>query len=81
MDIHISRCLKVNGVGYYSDIMLFQTAIATTKKLKNKAVLSLTNTVYVAIWSLPTYSNYFVIYYRLMQHGSTIKVYFMFSSV
>ena len=34
----------------------------TTKKLKNKAILSLNNIVCV-IWSLVTYSNCLVIYY------------------
>ena len=45
-----------------SNIMLFKTVIATTKKLKNKAVLSINNIVCVAMWSLVTYSNYLVIY-------------------
>ena len=34
----------------------------TTKKLKDKIVLSLCNVVYVAMWSLVTYSNCLVIY-------------------
>ena len=45
-----------------SSVMLFKTVIYTTKKLKNKVVLSLFNIVYIAIWSLVTYSNCFVIY-------------------
>ena len=54
-----------------------------TKKLKNKAVLSLNYIVCIAMWSLVTYScsNCLVIYYQLMLHGYTIKVLFMFSSV
>ena len=36
----------------------------TTKKLKNKVVLSLLNIVCVAMWSLVTYSNCLIIYYR-----------------
>ena len=49
-----------------SNIMLVKTVIqlCTTKKLKNKVVLSLFNIVCVAMWSLVTYSNCLVIYYR-----------------
>ena len=64
-----------------SNIMLFKTVIVTTKKLKNKAILSLNNIVCVAKWSLVTYSNCLVIYNWLMMYGSTNKVLFMFSSV
>ena len=45
-----------------SNIMLFKTVIVTTKKLKNKAILSLNNIVCVAKWSLVMYSNCLVIY-------------------
>ena len=45
-----------------SNIMLFKTVIVTTKKLKNKAILSLNNIVCVGKWSLVTYSNCLVIY-------------------
>ena len=41
------------------NIMLFKTASYTTEEIKSKAVLSLNNTVCVAMWSLVMYSNYF----------------------
>ena len=44
-----------------SNIMLFKNN-HTTKKLKNKAVLSINSIVCIAMWSLVTYSNYLVIY-------------------
>ena len=58
-----------------SIIMSFKTVSYTTKKLKNKIFLSFNNIVYVAMWSLVTYSNCLVIYYRLMLHDYTIKVF------
>ena len=62
--IHVLRHIKVElAWGTYrwlrviSNIMLFKSY--TTKKLKNKAILSLNN---IAKWSLVTYSNCLVIY-------------------
>ena len=46
-----------------------------TKKLKNKAVSSLNNIICIAVLSLVTYSNRLVIYYQLILHGSTIKIF------
>ena len=42
-------------------------------KLKSNVILSLNNIVCIAMWSL-VHSKCFIIYYRLMVHGSTIKV-------
>ena len=53
-------------------LLVIQNSYAT-KKLKNKAVSSFNNVVSVSMWSLVPYSNCFIIYYRLMQHGSTNK--------
>ena len=69
-----------------SNIMLFETVIATSKKLKNKAFLSLNNIIILcaAMWSLVMYSNCLVKYYRMMLHGHTIKVFLylvLFNSV
>ena len=55
------------GLGTYkqpwviSNIMLFK-AVIPLSKLKNGTILSLHNIVCAAMWSLVTYSNYFVIY-------------------
>ena len=53
----------------------------TTKKLKNKAVSTLNNVVSTDMWPIVTYSNFFVIHYLLILHGSTINVCLMFNSV
>ena len=66
--VHVTRRLKEElawatdkWFQVISSVMLL-TVIYTTKKLKNKVVLSLFNIVYIAIWSLVTCSNCFVIY-------------------
>ena len=46
-----------------SNIMLFK-AVIPLSKLKNGTILSLHNIVCIAMWSLVTYSNCFVIYCR-----------------
>ena len=46
-----------------SNIILFKAVNYTTKKLKNKAAISLNNILCIAMWSLVTYSNCFVILY------------------
>ena len=65
--VHVSRRLNEGLTSatdkrfqVISNIILFKSH--TTKKLNNKAVLSVTNNVYVAMWSLVTYSNCLVIY-------------------
>ena len=68
--------LQING---FKLLLIYSNF--TTKNLKNKAVLSLNAIVCIAMWSLVTYSKCFVIYCRLMPHGSTIKVCFIFRSV
>ena len=62
MGVCISKSLKeklawatYKWLQVISNIMLFKSY--TTKKLKNKAVLSLNNIVCIAMWSLVTYSN------------------------
>ena len=83
--VHVPRCLK-EGLAWATDKCLWVVTnllikTATPLKLKNKGVLSVNNIVCIAMWSLVMYCNCFVIYYQLMLHGSTIKVYFMFSSM
>ena len=75
--MHIERCLK-QELTWATDKRL---QVISNMKLKSKAVLCLNNIVSVATWFLVMYSNCFKTYYRLMLHGSTIKVCFMFSSV
>ena len=65
--VHVSRQLKEGLTSatdkpfqVISNIILFKSH--TTKKLNNQAVLSVNNIVYVAMWSLVTYSNCLVIY-------------------
>ena len=65
--VHVSRRLK-EELAWVTDKrlqiisnMLFKNS-HITKKLKNKAVLSINNIVCVAMWSLVTYSNCLVIY-------------------
>ena len=67
MGVHVSRQLKEGltsatdkGFQVISNIILFKSH--TTKKLNNKAVLSVNNIVCIALWSLVTYSNCLVIY-------------------
>ena len=78
MGICVLRCLKGElawathkRLQIISNIMCY-----ATMKLKNRAVSSLNNIVCVPVQSLVTYSNCFVIFYRLMLHSFNIKVCF-----
>ena len=52
----------MKGFGLFvSNIMLLILTSYTTKELKNSAVLYLNNIVCIAMWSLVTYSNCFVL--------------------
>ena len=59
MGVCISKSLKeeLAWATYKRLQVIINIMSYTTKKVKNKAVLSLNNIVCIAVWSLVTYSN------------------------
>ena len=62
--IHISKCFKELACATDKWFRVISNLNSyTTKEVKNKAILSLNSFTCIAMWSLVTYFNCFVIYY------------------
>ena len=77
-DVHISRHLEEKlawAIDKQLQVICYLKRLCHYKTKKYIAISSFNNIVCITVLSLVMYSNCLVIYYRLVLHGSTIKIF------